>query len=77
MTATDAYQYFVLHAQEIALSKNWTPVNWYDRYATLVCIFIIPSQGFLVSKVENLGGLFVKFKNPWVFSSPDLKFREP
>ncbi|KAK2987793.1 hypothetical protein RJ640_030683 [Escallonia rubra] len=28
MTAKDAYQYFVLRAQEIAISKNWTPVNW-------------------------------------------------
>lgn len=30
MSAEDAYQYFVLRAQEIAISKNWTPVNWYD-----------------------------------------------
>lgn len=29
MTAKDAYQYFVLKAQEIAISKSWTPVNWY------------------------------------------------
>lgn len=29
MTAKDAYKYFVLKAQEIAISKNWTPVNWY------------------------------------------------
>lgn len=29
MTTKDAYQYFVLKAQEIAISKNWTPVNWY------------------------------------------------
>lgn len=29
MTTKDAYQYFVLRAQEIAISKNWTPVNWY------------------------------------------------
>lgn len=29
MTAKDAYQYFVLKAQEIAISKNWNPVNWY------------------------------------------------
>jgi len=32
MTARDAYQYFVLKAQEIAVSKNWSPVNWYDLY---------------------------------------------
>ncbi|KAG5557302.1 hypothetical protein RHGRI_007529 [Rhododendron griersonianum] len=28
MTGKDAYQYFVLRAQQIAISKNWTPVNW-------------------------------------------------
>ncbi|CAK9187480.1 unnamed protein product [Ilex paraguariensis] len=34
MTATDAYQYFVLRAQEIAISKNWTPVNWEETFNT-------------------------------------------
>lgn len=29
MTAKDAYQYFVLKAQDIAISQNWIPVNWY------------------------------------------------
>lgn len=29
MNPKDAYQYFVLRAQEIAISKDWTPVNWY------------------------------------------------
>lgn len=29
MTAKEAYQYFVLRGQEIAISKDWTPVNWY------------------------------------------------
>lgn len=29
MTGKDAYKYFVVRAQEIAISKNWTPVNWY------------------------------------------------
>ncbi|CAN0837028.1 Beta-hexosaminidase 1 [Linum grandiflorum] len=28
MTTKDAYKYFVLKAQEIAISKGWTPVNW-------------------------------------------------
>lgn len=28
MTGKDAYKYFVLRAQEIATSLNWTPVNW-------------------------------------------------
>ncbi|KAG4202672.1 hypothetical protein ERO13_A05G351400v2 [Gossypium hirsutum] len=32
MTAKDAYQYFVLKAQEIAISKNWTPVNWEETF---------------------------------------------
>lgn len=32
MTAEEAYQYFVLRAQEIAISKSWTPVNWYVPY---------------------------------------------
>ncbi|KAH1038709.1 hypothetical protein J1N35_040452 [Gossypium stocksii] len=32
MTAKDAYQYFVLKAQEIAVSKNWTPVNWEETF---------------------------------------------
>ncbi|PNX99193.1 beta-hexosaminidase 1-like protein, partial [Trifolium pratense] len=27
MTANDAYQYFVLKAQSMALLKNWSPVN--------------------------------------------------
>lgn len=29
MTAKEAYQYFVLRAQDIAISTNMTPVNWY------------------------------------------------
>lgn len=32
MTTKDAYQYFVLKAQEIALSKNWIPVNWEETF---------------------------------------------
>ncbi|WCJ19515.1 beta-hexosaminidase 1 [Euphorbia peplus] len=31
-TAKDAYQYFVLRAQEIAISKGWTPVNWEETF---------------------------------------------
>ncbi|KAK3005804.1 hypothetical protein RJ639_016270 [Escallonia herrerae] len=34
MTAKDAYQYFVLRAQEIAISKDWTPVNWEETFNT-------------------------------------------
>nr|POF22922.1 protein detoxification 45, chloroplastic [Quercus suber] len=34
MTAKDAYKYFVLKAQEIAISKNWTPVNWEETFNT-------------------------------------------
>ncbi|XP_047955292.1 beta-hexosaminidase 1-like [Salvia hispanica] len=32
MTAKDAYKYFVLRAQEIAISLNWTPVNWEETF---------------------------------------------
>ncbi|KGN50514.1 beta-hexosaminidase 1 [Cucumis sativus] len=32
MTTKDAYEYFVLRAQEIAISKNWTPVNWEETF---------------------------------------------
>ncbi|KAM7269033.1 hypothetical protein ACFE04_024530 [Oxalis oulophora] len=32
MTPKDAYKYFVLKAQEIAISKNWTPVNWEETF---------------------------------------------
>ncbi|KAH9703240.1 Beta-hexosaminidase 1 [Citrus sinensis] len=32
MTAKEAYQYFVLTAQKIAISKNWTPVNWEETF---------------------------------------------
>ncbi|XP_027350015.1 beta-hexosaminidase 1-like [Abrus precatorius] len=34
MTAKDAYQYFVLKTQEIAVSKNWSPVNWEETFNT-------------------------------------------
>ncbi|TKY50644.1 Beta-hexosaminidase 1 [Spatholobus suberectus] len=34
MTAKDAYQYFVLKAQNIALTKNWSPVNWEETFDT-------------------------------------------
>ncbi|KAK4834906.1 hypothetical protein QYF36_002336 [Acer negundo] len=34
MTTKEAYQYFVLKAQEIAISKNWTPVNWEETFNT-------------------------------------------
>lgn len=34
MTTKGAYEYFVLKAQEIALSKNWTPVNWEETFNT-------------------------------------------
>lgn len=40
MTAKEAYQYFVLRAQEIAISKDWTPVNWYALIYTKI-IFIL------------------------------------
>ncbi|KAI5659875.1 hypothetical protein M9H77_28668 [Catharanthus roseus] len=32
MTARDAYKYFVLKAQEIALSNDWIPVNWEETF---------------------------------------------
>lgn len=32
MTTKKAYQYFVLRAQEIALSYNWIPVNWEETF---------------------------------------------
>ncbi|KAJ8759866.1 hypothetical protein K2173_009967 [Erythroxylum novogranatense] len=32
MTSKDAYKYFVLRAQEIAISKGWTPVNWEETF---------------------------------------------
>ena len=38
MTAQDAYQYFVLRAQQIAISKNWTPVNWYVLILYLIFV---------------------------------------
>ncbi|XP_073129204.1 beta-hexosaminidase 1 [Henckelia pumila] len=31
-TGKDAYKYFVLRAQEIAISFNWTPVNWEETF---------------------------------------------
>ncbi|XP_027937908.1 beta-hexosaminidase 1-like isoform X2 [Vigna unguiculata] len=34
MTAEDAYEYFVLKAQNIALTKNWSPVNWEETFNT-------------------------------------------
>ncbi|XP_038679868.1 beta-hexosaminidase 1-like [Tripterygium wilfordii] len=34
MTAKDAYKYFVLRGQQIAISKNWTPVNWEETFNT-------------------------------------------
>ncbi|KAG5051302.1 hypothetical protein JHK87_003500 [Glycine soja] len=34
MTTRDAYQYFVLKAQEMAVSKNWSPVNWEETFNT-------------------------------------------
>ncbi|KAL2555808.1 Beta-hexosaminidase 1 [Forsythia ovata] len=34
MTGNDAYQYFVLRAQDIAASLNWTPVNWEETFNT-------------------------------------------
>ncbi|CAK7325615.1 unnamed protein product [Dovyalis caffra] len=34
MTTKDAYRYFVLRAQEIAISKGWTPVNWEETFNT-------------------------------------------
>ncbi|KAJ4970928.1 hypothetical protein NE237_004027 [Protea cynaroides] len=34
MTGKDAYQYFVLRAQAIAVTKNLTPVNWEETFNT-------------------------------------------
>ncbi|CAJ1977722.1 unnamed protein product [Sphenostylis stenocarpa] len=34
MTAEDAYEYFVVKAQNIALTKNWSPVNWEETFNT-------------------------------------------
>ncbi|KAJ0245774.1 Beta-hexosaminidase 1 [Hirschfeldia incana] len=33
-TSKDAYKYFVLRAQQIAISKNWTPVNWEETFSS-------------------------------------------
>ncbi|XP_068643923.1 beta-hexosaminidase 1 [Aristolochia californica] len=32
MTTRDAYQYFVSRAQQIAITLNWTPVNWEETF---------------------------------------------
>jgi len=32
MTTKDAYKYFVLKAQELAIKLNWIPVNWSVPY---------------------------------------------
>ncbi|XP_057826008.2 beta-hexosaminidase 1 isoform X1 [Cryptomeria japonica] len=32
MTARDAYQYFVLRAQKLAINLGWTPVNWEETF---------------------------------------------
>ncbi|KAM3399994.1 hypothetical protein ACQJBY_005087 [Aegilops geniculata] len=32
MTTKDAYKYFVLKAQEIAIDLNWIPVNWEETF---------------------------------------------
>ncbi|XP_006857676.2 beta-hexosaminidase 1 [Amborella trichopoda] len=34
MTAKDAYQYFVLRGQQIAIAQKWTPVNWEETFNT-------------------------------------------
>ncbi|KAF1860910.1 hypothetical protein Lal_00000325 [Lupinus albus] len=34
LTGQDAYEYFVLKAQVIALLKNWSPVNWEETFNT-------------------------------------------
>ncbi|XP_072978606.1 beta-hexosaminidase 1 [Typha angustifolia] len=34
MTTKDAYQYFVLRAQKIAIELNWIPVNWEETFNT-------------------------------------------
>ncbi|KAH0884851.1 hypothetical protein HID58_060947 [Brassica napus] len=33
-TSKDAYKYFVLRSQQIAISKNWTPVNWEETFSS-------------------------------------------
>lgn len=32
MTAYDGYEYFVLRAQELAITLGWTPVNWEETF---------------------------------------------
>jgi hexosaminidase len=32
MTTKDAYKYFVLKAQELAIKLNWIPVNWEETF---------------------------------------------
>jgi hexosaminidase len=32
MTAYDGYEYFVLRAQELAITQGWTPVNWEETF---------------------------------------------
>lgn len=34
MTASDAYEYFVLRAQKIGLSHGWDPVNWEETFSS-------------------------------------------
>ncbi|KAF5191286.1 Beta-hexosaminidase, partial [Thalictrum thalictroides] len=54
MTAKDAYQYFVLKAQEMAIAKGWTPVNWLqDRNMTAkdaYQYFVLKAQEMAIAK---------------------------
>lgn len=42
MTTKDAYQYFVLRAQGLAIQLNWIPVNWCD---------ILPSRNRWITEI--------------------------
>ncbi|KAH0465803.1 hypothetical protein IEQ34_005906 [Dendrobium chrysotoxum] len=67
MTTNDAYQYFVLRAQEIALSHNWIPVNWEETFNSLgpgVCPKVV-ANGFRCI-VSNQGVWYLDHLDvPW------------
>lgn len=60
MTTKDAYQYFVLKAQEIAISKNWTPVNWYvlDYVKKFIIIILLLAFSLCIGLHGKFAGCF-------------------
>lgn len=83
MTGKDAYQYFVLRTQDIAIAQNWTPVNWEETFNTFkanlnprTVVHNWLGPGVCPLAVENGFRCIVSNQGVWYLDHVDIPWEE-